>query len=206
MREKLDEFEEYFEALEQKQYLALIFATFILMGAAWFYFYFDDTQTDIELKDQKIAQYKDKIEKINFQTINKKILAKKSAIVKEKTHIAQLKSEIYTMDQKLHKLRFLSITQKGVTTFVDRMLENSLKKDILIQNIDIKDYNASYIGILQGQKEMDVAAQGEFLDIVHFLRSLEESVMLMGLSNVIVETNGTIPLLQTTIRFYGIER
>ena len=206
MREKLDEFEEYFEALEQKQYLALIFATFILMGAAWFYFYFDDTQTDIELKDQKIAQYKDKIEKINFQTINKKILAKKSAIVKEKTHIAQLKSEIYTMDQKLHKLRFLSITQKGVTTFVDRMLENSLKKDILIQNIDIKDYNASYIGILQGQKEMDVTAQGEFLDIVHFLRSLEESVMLMGLSNVIVETNGTIPLLQTTIRFYGIER
>ncbi len=206
MREKLDEFEEYFEALEQKQYLALIFATFILMGAAWFYFYFDDTQTDIELKDQKIAQYKDKIEKINFQTINKKILAKKSAIVKEKTHIAQLKSEIYTMDQKLHKLRFLSITQKGVTTFVDRMLENSLKKDILIQNIDIKDYNASYIGILQGQKEMDVAAQGEFLDIVHFLRSLEESVMLMGLSSVTIETNGTIPLLQTKIRFYGIQK
>ena len=206
MREKLDEFEEYFEALDQKQYLALIFATFILMGAAWFYFYFDDTQTDIELKDQKIAQYKDKIEKINFQTINKKILAKKSAIVKEKTHIAQLKSEIYTMDQKLHKLRFLSITQKGVTTFVDRMLENSLKKDILIQNIDIKDYNASYIGILQGQKEMDVAAQGEFLDIVHFLRSLEESVMLMGLSSVTIETNGTIPLLQTTIRFYGIQK
>jgi len=206
MREKLDEFEEHFESLEKKQYIALYVVTLILFGITWFYFYFDDTQTDIELTEQKIAQYKHKIQKIDFKSINQKILAKKSDIVKEKTNISQLKSEIYKMDQKLHDLRFLSVTQKGVTTFVDRMLESSLKKNILIENIEIKDFNATYIGILKGQREMDVLAQGEFLDIVHFLRSLEESVMLMGLSSVVIETNGTTPVVHTNIKFYGIQR
>jgi len=206
MREKLDEFEEYFDSLDLKQYSALYIAAVILLGATWFYFYFDDLQTDLQLKDQKIAQYKQKIQKINFKLINKKILTKKSAIVKERSNIAQIKSEIYQMDQKLRAERFLSVTQKGVATFVERMLESSLKKNILIETIEIKDFNATYIGILKGQREMDVIAQGEFLNIVAFLRSLEESIMLMGLSKVVVETNGTKPVVHTNIKFYGIQK
>jgi len=178
----------------------------ILVGASWFYFYFDDVQTDIELKEQKIAQYQQKIKKIDFKAINKKILAKKSAILEEKSQIVKLKSQIYQMDQKLRAERFLSVTQKGIATFVDRMLESSLEKNVLIENIEIRDFNATYIGILKGQREMDVVAQGNFLDIVHFLRSLEESVMLMGLSSVVVETNGTKPVVHTNIKFYGIQK
>jgi len=206
MREKLDELEELLESLEIKQYIALYIATFFLLGTAWFYFYFDDAQTDLTLKEQKVEQYKKKIQKINFKNINKKILAKKRAIVEEKSHIATLKSQIYSMDQKLRSERFLSVTQKGVATFVDRMLDSSLQEDLLIENIEIKDYNATYIGILQGQREMDVVAQGNFLHIVHFLRSLEESVMLMGLSSVVIETNGTKPVLHANIKFYGIQK
>jgi hypothetical protein len=206
MREKLDELEEIFESLETKQYIALYVGIFAFLGVAWFYFYFDDAQTNLALKEQKIAQYKTKIQKINFRSINKKILDKKSNILKEKSHIAQLKSKIYHMDQKLRAERFLSVTQKGVATFVDRMLESSLKQNLLIQNIEIKDYNATYIGILKGQREMSVVAQGDFLNIVHFLRSLEESVMLMGLSSVVIETNGTVPVVETNIRFYGIQK
>ena len=206
MREKLDELEEIFESLETKQYIALYVGIFAFLGVAWFYFYFDDAQTNLALKEQKIAQYKTKIQKINFRSINKKILDKKSNILKEKSHIAQLKSKIYHMDQKLRAERFLSVTQKGVATFVDRMLESSLKQNLLIQNIEIKDYNATYIGILKGQREMSVVAQGDFLNIVHFLRSLEESVMLMGLSSVVIETNGTVPVVETNIKFYGIQK
>ena len=206
MREKLDEFEEYFESLEKKKHIGLYIASLILVGASWFYFYFDDVQTDIELKEQKIAQYQQKIKKIDFKAINKKILAKKSAILEEKSQIVKLKSQIYQMDQKLRAERFLSVTQKGIATFVDRMLESSLEKNVLIENIEIRDFNATYIGILKGQREMDVVAQGNFLDIVHFLRSLEESVMLMGLSSVVVETNGTKPVVHTNIKFYGIQK
>ena len=206
MREKLDELEETLESLDKKQYVAIYIAIFCFLGASWFYFYFDDVQTDLQLQSQKIVQYKKKIKKINFKEINKKILAKKSAIMKEKSHIAQLKSQIYHMDQKLRAERFLSVTQKGIATFVDRMLQSSLKQNILIESIEINDYNETYIGILKGQGAMDVIAQGDFLNIVRFLRSLEESVMLMGLSSVVVETNGTKPVLHTNIKFYGIQK
>lgn len=206
MRERLDELEERFEALDKKQKIALYLVTFGFLGVAWFYFYFDDAQTDLELQEQKIEQFQRKIQKINFKKINKKILTKKSAILEEKSHIAKLKSEIYHMEQKLQSERFLWVTQKGVATFVDRMLESSLNQNLLIEDIAIKDYNATYIGILKGQIEMNVTAQGDFLNIVHFLRSMEESVMLMGLSSVVVETNGTKPLLHTNIKFYGIEK
>lgn len=206
MREKLDELEESLESLDKKQYIGLYIATVCLIGASWFYLYFDDAQTDLALQEQHIEQYNSKIQKIDFKTINKKILAKKSAILKEKSKIAQIKREIYQMDKKLHNERFLSVTQKGIATFVERMLASSLAENLLINNIEIRDYNATYIGILKGQKEMDVVAEGNFLNIVHFLRTLEESVMLMGLSSVVIETNGTKPLLHTNIKFYGIQK
>lgn len=206
MREKLEEFEEQLQALDTKQKVALYLGSLLFIVAAWFFLYFDDAQTDIVVQEQQIQQYKNKMNKIDFTAINKKIMMKKKAILNEKSEIAKLKSEIFHMQEKLRSERFLFVTEQGIATFVDRMLESSLKNHLLIKNIDIKDYNATYFGVLKGQKQIDVTAEGDFLNIARFLRNLEESVMLMGLSQVVVETNGSKPILHTNIKFYGIER
>jgi hypothetical protein len=206
VREKIEELQERFESLSRVQKIGLYVGSALFVAALWFFLYYDDAQTQNTVLQQNIVQYQNKIAKIDFRTINNKIAMKKKALIQERSSLANLQSEIYKMQQKLHAERFLFVTQEGITTFVDRMLDSSLKNHLRVKNVEIKDYNATYVGILKGQKEIEVTAEGNFLAMVHFLRSLEESVMLMNIERVNIETNGTKPLLQTNIRFYGVEQ
>ncbi len=201
-----DKFEEI-EGLDSRTKIGIYIAIpFVLLGVFYFLF-FSSAFDEFDANQNKIVSLKKELNKPTLRLVSAKIVRLKKGLVKNKTQIDNAREQLNFFKQKLDSKSFLLISKKSISLFLNKVLDESLQKNVLIQAITLHDEDKPYVGNLKLKKVIDVNASGRFLNELSFLRSIEKSAMLMKVENLhIVLQDTNMPLLSFEVKFYGVER
>ncbi|WP_434581122.1 hypothetical protein MLC52_02350 [Sulfurimonas sp. NW15] len=203
LRDKFEEIENLDSRKKTGIYIAIPFILFAL-----FYFLFLSSALDeFDANLKKTEALQKELSKPTLRLLLAKTVRLKKEIVKNKTAIEQDREQLNYFQHKLDSKSFLFISKKSISLFLDKLLDNSLHKGVLIQAITLHNENKPYIGNLKLKKVIDVNASGRFLNELSFLRSVEKSTMLIKVENLHIflqETNQ--PLFSFEVKFYGVEK
>ncbi|WP_151901009.1 hypothetical protein [Sulfurimonas hydrogeniphila] len=203
LRDKFEEIENLDSRKKTGIYIAIPFILFAL-----FYFLFLSSALDeFDANQKKTEALQKELSKPTLRLLLAKTVRLKKEIVKNKTAIEQDREQLNYFQHKLDSKSFLFISKKSISLFLDKLLDNSLHKGVLIQAITLHNENKPYIGNLKLKKVIDVNASGRFLNELSFLRSVEKSTMLIKVENLHIflqETNQ--PLFSFEVKFYGVEK
>jgi hypothetical protein len=206
MREQLEEIESKIEYLSNSQKYMLIASVILVPIIAIFYFLIDPKMDEITTNQDKIIQLDRKISKNSPKKYTALILKKKKDILKDKTTLSELDQKILSTRSKLDSIKYLTLTQEGLTEFVNKLLKNSLKRRVLIKSIEIKEAKQKYYANLKKLRELHINAEGNFLNLSKLLRDIETTQMLMYVSNFYVNISDSSRLdSNITIDFYGVK-
>ena len=201
-----DKFEDI-ENLDSRKKVGIYIAIpFVLLAA--FYFLFLSQSFDEYNANQKTLQNLQKeLKKPTLRLISAKIGRFKKELVKNRTQIDKAKQKLNFLQAKLDSKSFLFTSKKSISLFLNALLDNSLKKDVLIQTIQLHDENVPYIGNLKLKRVIDINASGRFLNELSFLRSVEKSPMLIKVENLhIFLQKEDMPHCSFKVKFYGVQR
>ena len=201
-----DKFEDI-ENLDSRKKVGIYIAIpFVLLVA--FYFLFLSQSLDEYNANQKTLQNLQKeLKKPTLRLISAKIGRFKKELVKNRTQIDKAKQKLNFLQAKLDSKSFLFTSKKSISLFLNALLDNSLKKDVLIQTIQLHDENVPYIGNLKLKRVIDINASGRFLNELSFLRSVEKSPMLIKVENLhIFLQKEDMPHCSFKVKFYGVQR
>ncbi|MEN4046103.1 MULTISPECIES: hypothetical protein [unclassified Sulfurimonas] len=203
LRDKFEEIENLDSRKKTGIYIAIPFILFAL-----FYFLFLSSALDeFDANQKKTEALQKELSKPTLRLLLAKTVRLKKEIVKNKTAIEQDREQLNYFQHKLDSKSFLFISKKSISLFLDKLLDNSLHKGVLIQAITLHNESKPYIGNLKLKKVIDVNASGRFLNELSFLRSVEKSTMLIKVENLHIflqETNQ--PLFSFEVKFYGVEK
>ena len=202
LRDKFEEIEELDNRTKIGTYIAI---PIVLLGL--FYFLFLSSAFDeFSANQNKINSLQKELKKPTLRLVTAKIARLEKELVKNKTEIDENRQQLNFLQKELDSKSFLFISEKSISLFLNRVLEASLQKNVLIEAITIRDEDIPYIGNLKLKKVVDINASGQFLNELSFLRSLEKSTMLMKIENIhIVLQDSSNPLLSLEVKFYGAE-
>lgn len=201
-----DKFEDIENLDSRKKVGIYISIPFVLLVA--FYFLFLSQSLDEYNANQKTLQNLQKeLKKPTLRLISAKIGRFKKELVKNRTQIDKAKQKLNFLQAKLDSKSFLFTSKKSISLFLNALLDNSLKKDVLIQTIQLHDENVPYIGNLKLKRVIDINASGRFLNELSFLRSVEKSPMLIKVENLhIFLQKEDMPHCSFKVKFYGVQR
>ncbi len=202
LRDKFEEIEELDNRTKIGTYIAI---PIVLLGL--FYFLFLSSAFDeFSANQNKINSLQKELKKPTLRLVTAKIARLEKELVKNKTEIDENRQQLNFLQKELDSKSFLFISEKSISLFLNRVLEASLQKNVLIEAITIRDEDIPYIGNLKLKKVVDINASGQFLNELSFLRSVEKSTMLMKIENIhIVLQDSSNPLLSLEVKFYGAE-
>jgi len=206
MREKIDLLEDKVQAFSSKEKILLGVSIPIAIGLLFYFFYVTDAMEKQQKNSIKIAKIEHALTKHAKETLIRKIKISKKKILTLKSQIVTDSQKLHYLDAKLTHYKFLFLTQKNFTLFLNNLLEKSLKNNFLIQDLNISQENKKYIEKIKYKKLVNVNGSGEFLNTLKFIREVEENNILLEIKNLTIETNGTTPHITYTINFYGIEK
>ncbi len=203
LRDKFEEIENLDSRTKTGIYIAIPLVLFTL-----FYFLFlSSTLDEFDTNRKKTDALQKELNKPTLRLVSAKIVRLKKEIVKNKTAIEQDREQLHFFQHKLDSKSFLFISKKSISLFLDKLLDNSLNKGVLIQAITLHNENKPYIGNLKLKKVIDVNASGRFLNELSFLRSVEKSTMLIKVENLHIFLQETDkPLFSFEVKFYGVEK
>lgn len=205
MRDYIDYLEELISQ-EDKKKVNLIFALLLcLVLFAIYYFFIDPKIEEISQKKDNLSSLDKKIVKISPKNLESKIVVKKREILEKKDREEKIRLKILSLKSQLDNMNYLFIDPFSFSSFLDFLLKKSIKNSLLINSVKIKKEEKPFVGKLYVNKSMDVNGTGRFLNIVTFVRELEDKHMLFSLKNFNIETNGSIPNFSFKIDFYGVK-
>ncbi|ADN08500.1 hypothetical protein [Sulfurimonas autotrophica] len=206
MREKIDLFEEKFQSLNKNEKTALLifipFAVIIL----FYFLYISNAIDEKKSNDMKLTKINHDLNKYSVKKILNKIQSSKQEILQVKSKIAEDEQKLKYLDSALSKSHFLFLSQKDFNIFLNNLLAKSVKNNILLDDVNISKKDDDFIGKLKYKKNVKVTGHGEFLNVLSFIRKVEENSMLMQIKNLSIETDGTVPYVSYDINFYGIKK
>lgn len=203
LRDKFEEIEE----LDSKKKIGIFIAIALGLLAAFYYLFLSSAFDEYETNQKKIASLQKELKKPTLRLIASKIHRLEKGIVKNKTAIEEARQELNYSQHKLESKSFLLISKESISLFLNSLLDNSVKKGVLIHGITLHDENAHYIGNLNLKKTIDVNASGQFLKDLSFLRSVENSPMLIKVENLHLYLEKTEqPNFSFEVKFYGVKR
>ena len=201
-----DKFEDI-ESLDAKQKTGIYIAIPLAFLALFYFLFLSSALDEYDANQKKIASLQKELHKPTLRLVSAKMNRLKKEIVKNKTQIEKAREEIIFLQHKLDSKSFLFTSKKSISLFLDIVLENSLKKDVLIQSITLHDEDMPYLGNLKLKKIIDVNASGRFLNELSFLRSVEKSPMLIKVENLhILLKEAKLPQCSFEVKFYGVKR
>lgn len=203
LRDKFEELEE----LDSKKRRGIYIAIALGLFAAFYFLFLSSAFDAYEANQKKIVSLQKELKKPTLRLIGSKIHRLKKEIVKNKTAIEKARQELNYSQYRLESKSFLLISKESVSLFLNTLLDNSVKKGVLIHEITLHDKNAHYIGNLNLKKTIDINASGQFLKDLSFLRSVENSPMLIKIENLhIYLEKEKQPSFSFEVKFYGVER
>ncbi|UCN00787.1 hypothetical protein LCX93_02415 [Sulfurimonas sp. SWIR-19] len=201
-----DKFEEI-ENLDSRKKTGIYIAIPLILFALFYFLFLSSALDEFDANQKKTEALQEELNKPTLRLLLAKTVRLKKEIVKNKTAIEQDREQLNYFQHKLDSKSFLFISKKSISLFLDKLLDNSLHKGVLIQAITLHNENKPYIGNLKLKKVIDVNASGRFLNELSFLRSVEKSTMLIKVENLHIflqETNQ--PLFSFEVKFYGVEK
>ena len=204
MREYLDILEDLILQEDRKKVFAIFFVILLSAISAVSYFFIYPKIEEILKKKEDLTALEKKILKNSPNTIQSKIALKKKEILKNQSKKENLKLQMLALQSKLENINFSFINPINFSTFLDYLLKNSIKHNLLINSIKIEDKQKPFIGKLYVKKSLSVNGSGRFLNIIKFARVLESKKMLFNLEKFNIETNGSMPNFSFKIDFYGV--
>ncbi|QOP42906.1 hypothetical protein FJR45_02650 [Sulfurimonas sediminis] len=201
-----DKFEEI-ENLDSRKKTGIYIAIPLILFALFYFLFLSSALDEFDANQKKTEALQKELKKPTLRLLSEKTVRLKKEIVKNKTAIERDREQLNYFQHKLDSKSFLFISKKSISLFLDKLLDNSLHKGVLIQAITLHNENKPYIGNLKLKKVIDVNASGRFLNELSFLRSVEKSTMLIKVENLHIflqETNQ--PLFSFEVKFYGVEK
>ncbi|MRI58256.1 MAG: hypothetical protein C6H99_01985 [Epsilonproteobacteria bacterium] len=203
MRAWIERLEAYFGAQSgTKRWMALL-GVVMLVGVLGYLFLFEPMLGEFEAKKAQLAlldenRAKEKVQKIASQidSIERKIASVQKEIERTKTEQQELAKQIEAQSYQLY-------SQENFAKILDKILSDSKSKKIYLRQIEIEDRNDPFLGRLYEKKRISVHGEGAFLNIVRFLRGIEERKILSRTTQLSIETNGSVPQFSFVISFYG---
>lgn len=202
-RERLDSFEERLEVYPFFHKILFFLVLLAFMGYFAYMFIFEPLFEEIDAKEQQIQHLEAKINKNKKLFYLKQIKKLKKDILLLQTNIEQVKEQKAAILEELRQHNTLFVTNKNLAKLLDKILFESKKNSLLLDQILINDKNRPYLGKIYEKKELNITGEGEFLDIVRFLRSIESSNVLLRIENLLIETNGSVPSFSFSLKLYG---
>jgi len=201
-----DKFEEI-ESLDSRHKTGIYIAVPFVLLAVFYFLFLSSAVDEYDTNLKKMASLQKELKKPTLRLVSAKINRLKKELVENATEIDKAREELNFLQHKLDSKSFLFVSKKSISLFLNSILDNSLKKGVLIQTITLHNGNAPYIGNLKLKKVIDVNASGRFLNELSLLRSVEKSPMLIKVENlhvVLQETN--IPHFSFEVKFYGVQK
>jgi len=203
IRNKLEDIEE----LEPKEKVGIYLAIATVLVSIFYFLFLSSALDEFNENQEQINSLKEKLKKPTYTLALQKIARLKKEVMKNKTEIDEAKSQLIFFQHKLNSERFLFISQNSTSIFLDKLLDNSLKKGVLIQAITLRNENEPYVGNLKLKKVIDINASGRFLNNLSFLRTIEESPMLLKVENLHIFLQEADTLhFSFEVKFYGVKK
>jgi len=181
-----DRIDDYF-AKEKPSTLQMAYiGVMALIGYGVYTFVFPITDENLKNTKSNIASVKQNISKEQsyLSTHSVAILNGKKALLAKKER--EYDNTIYKMsyvDNKLTELSYLLFDDKSWASFVDNISELAKKYNIEIREIGNKFFDPTYKKITH-VAEVDVVSKGDTKDMIKFLNAIEESKLVIDVSNI----------------------
>ncbi len=200
----LDFFEEYLQGIDRGRKI-LYLSVIVIFTVLFFYFFLIEPKIE-ELKSRELS----------YESLSKKVVEKSpkthiSTIKSLKTQIASLKNMIdklsareLTLKTRLQELNSVLMSEKNFPQILEKMLQLSSDHSIALNQIEIEEREKKYYEKIKVKKRVKVKGSGRFLNIVKFVRGIEDSPVLMKVDRYIVETNGTRPSFELVVDYFGV--
>lgn len=205
MRELLDNLENHLQNLEQKIKILILVSIPVAFGGIFYLFYFVDAYENIQQQNSTITKLKRDIVKNSPKRALQKVLIQKRKLLASKSELNKSNLHLLALASEVEKNRFLLTSSKDFNKFLENLLEESIANRISIDTLEITDQDKEFIGKLQTIKAIDITGNGNFLNVLRFLRKIEKNKILMMANEINIETNGTIPFVRLHIDFYGVK-
>lgn len=203
LRSKLEFIEEQLESYVLLHKLLFLAVILILIGYFSYIFIFEPYMQELEEKKLQLQELNAKIKKSKKLFYLKQIKKFKNDILLLRTDIENLKKKKIAILEEMHKNNAMYVTNENFAKLLDKILFESKKYNLALNQILIYDKEVPYLGKIFEKKELNISGQGEFLEIVKFLRSIESSEILLKIDNLLIETNGSIPTFSFLLKLYG---
>jgi len=203
MREIFDNLENNILELDSKKRFLLLTGIIFLVLILIYYFLIGPMIESIFSNQEKIIMLDKKISKNSPKKLKSKFFLIKKEILKAKNRKDELNIELLELRNRLEGMKVLLVNKLDFNKFLNNLLKESINKNLLIKNIKILEEDKQFVGKLYIKKVMRVEGEGRFLDIISFVRFLEQNNMLFSIRDFIIEIDEGL-IFSLSIDFYGV--
>ena len=203
MREWWDRAEEYIETLDQKYIFLIVITIIAFFSLGFWYFAFEPVKQELSNTQQAIDKTIQKIQKLSKSTIASKIQQTKREIAQINQEIERLKSQRYRLLLQLQKENYKLLNKRNFYQFLTKALDRSVKYNVTLDKLELIPLHKQFVGDLYIAQKMNIEGSGRFLDIVKWLRSMEDERLLLKVDRFHVELQDNSPIFSLSILFYG---
>lgn len=203
MRDFFDNLENNFLELDSKKRFLLLTGIIFLVLILIYYFLIVPIIESIFSNQEKVVMLDKKISKNSPEKLKSKIFLIKKEILKVKNRKEELNIKLLKLRNRLDSMKVLLVNKLDFNKFLNNLLKESINKNLLIKNVKILEEDKQFIGKLYIKKVMIIEGEGRFLDIIFFVRSLEQNKMLFSIRDFIIEIDEGLRF-SFSIDFYGV--
>ena len=203
MRDFFDNLENNFLELDSKKRFLLLTGIIFLVLILIYYFLIVPIIESIFSNQEKVVMLDKKISKNSPEKLKSKIFLIKKEILKVKNRKEELNIKLLKSRNRLESMKVLLVNKLDFNKFLNNLLKESINKNLLIKNVKILEEDKQFIGKLYIKKVMIIEGEGRFLDIISFVRSLEQNKMLFSIRDFIIEIDEGLRF-SFSIDFYGV--
>ena len=183
----------------------IIYATIFLgIGYIFYALFFDPLLQQIESSKEQLAITQSKIQRYAPTAYLRKIKKIKKELLQMQTTIDTLHAQKLALQSRLDANHFVFLDNPQFTSMLDHILYNSVKYDVQLFEVKLTDMDREYIGKLYIKKRVDINGSGSFLNIVRFIRTIEDQNTLLKVDHLLIDTNGSKPQFQCKVHFFGV--
>ena len=203
IREGIEILEAKLEGIERGKVLMLFVLTLLLVGYLFYLLLLDPAMEELRDLDAQRTQLQGKLLKNSPKRLEHKILGLKKELLTLRSERERLKERKLLLLSKLSKERYRLLGPESLSSFLDSLLAASVKKRILLHSVTLSDEDEPFLGLLRSKKSLDINGSAPFLDLVSFVRSIEDQKLLLRIDSLHIETNGSVPAFDLHIKLYG---
>ncbi len=202
-QERLELIEEELEVYPLWQRLLFFLLILGLVGYFGYTMFGEPLIEEIQTEQEHLGKIESSMQKNRAPFYLRQIQKLKQDNMLLQSAIEQMREKKNTILEQLHQDRVFFLTNENFAQLLDNILNESKKRDLILEQILITPKNEPYLGKIYEKKELAIRGEGEFLNIVKFLRSIENSEVLLRIDNLSIETNGSMPRFSFLLKLYG---